>query len=332
MKKVTMLDIAKKAGVSKATVSMVLNKRDENISSDTRDKILQITNDMNYIPNSLARSLSTKKTETIGIILPDITNPFFSEIARAIEDVANNLGYNVIFCDSDNEINKENKYVKLLVSKLVDGVIFIAGGESIHNLEILINNNVPFVLVDRYVEGFENFYGVYCLNKLGITEAVDYLVNKGKKTIAFVRGPHSVGISKQRLEGYIEAMKKYGLFNEKLIFENEFTIDGGIETTKKILNLKEKVDSIIYSNDIMAFGGIKVLLKKGYNIPKDISIIGYDNIEISQFTEPELTTVSQPIYEMGKRSCELLINIVNGIPVDEKQIYFKPSLVVRGTT
>ena len=332
MKKVTMLDIAKKAGVSKATVSMVLNKRDENISSDTRDKILQITNDMNYIPNSLARSLSTKKTETIGIVLPDITNPFFSEIARAIEDVANNLGYNVIFCDSDNEINKENKYVKLLVSKLVDGVIFIAGGESIHNLEILINNNVPFVLVDRYVEGFENFYGVYCLNKLGITEAVDYLVNKGKKTIAFVRGPHSVGISKQRLEGYIEAMKKYGLFNEKLIFENEFTIDGGIETTKKILNLKEKVDSIIYSNDIMAFGGIKVLLKKGYNIPKDISIIGYDNIEISQFTEPELTTVSQPIYEMGKRSCELLINIVNGIPVDEKQIYFKPSLVIRGTT
>jgi LacI family transcriptional regulator len=327
-----MLDIAKKAGVSKATVSMVLNKRDENISSDTRDKILQITNDMNYIPNSLARSLSTKKTETIGIILPDITNPFFSEIARAIEDVANNLGYNVIFCDSDNEINKENKYVKLLVSKLVDGVIFIAGGESVHNLEILINNNVPFVLVDRYVEGFENFYGVYCLNKLGITEAVDYLVNKGKKTIAFVRGPHSVGISKQRLEGYIEAMKKYGLFNEKLIFENEFTIDGGIETTKKILNLKEKVDSIIYSNDIMAFGGIKVLLKKGYNIPKDISIIGYDNIEISQFTEPELTTVSQPIYEMGKRSCELLINIVNGIPVDEKQIYFKPNLVIRGTT
>jgi LacI family transcriptional regulator len=331
MKKITMLDIAQKAGVSKATVSMVINKRDENISKSTRDKVLQIAQDMNYIPNSLARSLNTKKTETIGIVLPDITNPFFSEIARAIEDIASDLGYNVIFCNSDNEIKKENKYVKLLVSKLVDGVIFIAGGKSNNNLEILINNNVPFVLVDRYVDGFENFYGVYCLNKLGIAEAVEYLINKEKKRIAFVKGPHSVEISTQRLDGYIETMKKYGLFNEDLIFENEFTINGGIETTKEILKLKEKVDSIIYSNDIMAFGGIKVLIKKGYKIPRDISVVGYDNIQISEFMEPELTTVSQPIYEMGKRSCELLINIVNGITVDKKQIYLKPNLIVRGT-
>lgn len=331
MKKVTMQDIAKKAGVSKATVSMVLNKRDENISNDTRNKVLEIADDMNYIPNSLARSLNTKKTETIGIILPDITNPFFSEMARAIEDVASTLGYNVIFCNSDNEINKENKYVKLLISKLVDGVIFIPGGRSNDNLQILIDNNVPFVLVDRYVEGFENFYGVYCLNKLGITKAVEYLVNKGRKKIAFVRGPHSVEISTQRLEGYTETMKKYGLFDEKLIFENEFTIDGGSETTKQILELKEKVDSIIYSNDIMAFGGIKELIKKGWKIPQDISVVGYDNIEISEFMEPELTTVSQPIYEMGKCACELLINIVNGKTIDKKQIYFEPELMIRGT-
>lgn len=331
MKKITMLDIAQKAGVSKATVSMVLNKRDENISGETRNKVLQIANDMSYIPNSLARSLSTKKTETIGIVLPDITNPFFSEMARAIEDVASNLGYNVIFCNSDNEINKENKYVKLLVSKLVDGVIFISGGKSIHNLQVLINNNIPFVLVDRYVDGFQNFYGVYCENKLGIAKAVDYLIDRGKKTIAFVKGPHSLEVSNQRLEGYIETMKKYELFNEKLIFENEFTIDGGIEATKKILEIKEKVDSIIYSSDIMAFGGIKVLIKKNYKIPGDISVIGYDNIQISEFIEPELTTVSQPIYEMGRRSCELLINIINGAVVDEKHIYLKPNLIVRGT-
>ena len=332
MKKVTMLDIAERAGVSKATVSMVLNKRDKNISSDTRNRILQIARDMNYIPNSLARSLNTKKTETIGIILPDITNPFFSEMARAIEDVANNLGYNVIFCNSDNEISKENKYVKLLISKLVDGVIFIPGGESNDNLQILINNNVPFVLADRYVEGYEEFYGVYCMNKLGITKAVDYLVAKGRKRIAFVRGPHSVETSTQRLEGYTETMQKYGLFNEKLIFENEFTIEGGIETTKEILGMKEQVDSIIYSNDIMAIGGIKILIKRGCKVPQDISVIGYDNIEMSEFMEPELTTVSQPIYEMGKCSCELLINIINGKTMVKKQIYFEPELIVRGTS
>ncbi|MGE5627250.1 MAG: LacI family DNA-binding transcriptional regulator [Solirubrobacterales bacterium] len=332
MKKVTILDIAEKAGVSKATVSMVLNKRDKSISGDTRNRILKIAKDMNYIPNSLARSLNTKKTETIGIIVPDITNPFFSEMARAIEDVASILGYNVIFCNSDNEIKKENKYVKLLISKLVDGVIFIPGGKSIDNLQILINNNVPFVLVDRYVEGYEKFYGVYCLNKLGITKAVDYLVTNGRKRIAFVRGPHSVETSTQRLEGYEETMKKYGLFNEKLIFENEFTIEGGIETTKEILDMREQVDSIIYSSDIMAFGGIKVLVKRGCRIPQDISVIGYDNIEMSKFIEPELTTVSQPIYEMGKCACELLINIINGKTMEKKQIYFEPELIVRGTS
>jgi len=331
MKKVTMADIAQKAGVSKATVSMVLNKRDENISSDTRNRILQIANEMNYIPNSLARSLNTKKTETIGIIIPDITNPFFSEMARAIEDVASNLGYNVIFCNSDNELNKESKYVKLLISKLVDGVVFIPGGKSNDNLQILINNNVPFVLVDRFVEGFEKFYGVYCMNKLGMTKAVEYLVSRGKKRIAFVRGPHSVETSTQRLEGYTETMQKYELFDEKLIFENEFTIDGGIETTRKILKLKDKVDSIIFSSDIMAFGGIKVLVKEGCKIPQDISVIGYDNIEMSEFMEPELTTVSQPIYEMGKCACELLINIINGKTIEEKQVYFEPNLIVRGT-
>ncbi len=331
MKKVTILDIAEKAGVSKATVSMVLNKRDKNISRDTRNRILQLAKDMNYIPNSLARGLNTNKTETIGIIIPDITNPFFSEMARAIEDMASNMGYNVIFCNSDNEITKENKYVKLLVSKLVDGVVFIPGGKSFDNLQILINNNVPFVLADRYVEGYESFYGVYCQNKLGITKAVDYLVNKGRKRIAFVRGPHSVETSTQRLEGYTETMKKYGLFNEKFIFENEFTLDGGIETTRKILEFKENIDAIIYSSDIMAFGGIKELIKKGFKIPKDISVIGYDNIEMSEFIEPELTTVSQPIYEMGKRACQLLINIVNGNETDQKQIYYEPTLIVRGT-
>lgn len=332
MKKVTMLDIAEKAGVSKATVSMVLNKRDKSISDDTRNRILKLAKDMNYIPNSLARGLNTKKTETIGIIVPDITNPFFSEMARAIEDVASILGYNVIFCNSDNEIKKENKYVKLLISKLVDGVIFIPGGKSFDNLQILINNNVPFVLVDRYVEGYEKFYGVYCQNKLGITKAVDYLVTNGRKKIAFVRGPHSVETSTQRLEGYIETMKKYKLFNETLIFENEFTIEGGIETTKEILDMTEQVDSIIYSSDIMAFGGIKVLIKRGFKIPKDISVIGYDNIEMSEFIEPELTTVSQPIYEMGKCACELLINIINGKTIEKKQIYFEPELIVRGTS
>lgn len=156
MNNVTMKDIAEMAGVSKATVSMVMNKKDSSISDATRKRVLEIAKKMSYIPNSIARSLSTKKSGTIGIILPDITNPFFSEMARAIEDEAEGLEYNLIICNTDNDIDKEQKYIELLISKLIDGIIFMSGGKSNESITILKKNNIPFVLVDRYIEGYKD--------------------------------------------------------------------------------------------------------------------------------------------------------------------------------
>lgn len=332
MKKVTMLDIAKEAGVSKATVSMVINKRDGSISEETKNKILKLANEMNYIPNSLARSLSTKKTDTIGIVLPDITNPFFSSIARAIEDGASSLGYNVIFCNTDNEIKKEEKYIKVLISKLVDGVIFITGGESSMSVKMLEDNNIPFVLVDRYIDEYKDNYGVFCLNKEGVIQGIEYLHSKGKKKIAFVKGPESLRISTDRLEGYEYATKKYGIYDENLIFQSDFRMEGGIKVTEDILNKLDTVDAIFYSNDMMALGGIKTLIRRGIRIPEDISVVGFDNIDISQIFEPELTTVGQPIYSMGKEACKMLIDIINGKLIENKQIYFETELLVRSTT
>lgn len=332
MKKVTMLDIAKMAGVSKATVSMVLSKRDHSISEETKNKVLALAKEMNYIPNSLARSLSTKKTGTIGIVLPDITNPFFASIARAIEDEASLLGYNVIFCNTDSEINKEEKYIKLLISKLVDGVIFAAGGESKNSVTMLKDNNVPFVLVDRYIDTHEEEYGVYALNRDGVLQGVEYLYNRGNERIAFVKGPKNLELSRQRLEGYEYSMNKYGIYNKDLIFEGDFTIDGGIKATKEILQSIGEIDAIFYSNDAMALGGIKVLLKNGFKIPEDIRVLGFDNIEISEIFEPELTTVAQPIYEMGKQSCKLLIDVIKGNKIENKQIYFQTKIIVRKTS
>lgn len=332
MKKVTMLDIATRAGVSKATVSMVLNKRDENISEKTRKKILDIAEELNYIPNSLARSLSTKKTGTIGIILPDITNPFFASMARAIEDEASILGYNIIFCNSDNHVDKEKEYITLLISKLVDGVIFISGGKSSSSINMLKRNNVPFVLVDRYVENYNDYYGVYCLNKEGVYQGVEYLYNIGKRKIAFVKGPNDLEVAKARIEAYKEAVSKYNIYDSHLIFDGEFTIASGAKATEKILESAQDIDAIFYSNDIMALGGMKILLRRGIKIPQNISILGFDNIDISNIFEPELSTIGQPIYTMGKKSCRLLIDIINGVNIPQKQTYFKTELIIRRST
>ncbi|MBU3143575.1 LacI family DNA-binding transcriptional regulator [Clostridium sp. CF012] len=331
MNNVTMKDIAEMAGVSKATVSMVMNKKDASISDATRNKILKIAKEMSYIPNSIARSLSTKKSGTIGIILPDITNPFFSEMARAIEDEAERLEYNLIICNTDNDKDKEEKYIELLISKLIDGVIFMSGGKSNESITLLKNNNVPFVLVDRYTEGYKNHYGVFCLNNQGVTDGIKYLYEKGKRKIVFVKGREHLEVSKQRLEGYIDAMKNYGIYDEKYIFDGDFNVEGGIKATEKIINRFNNLDAIFYSNDMMALGGMKILLRNGYKIPRDISIIGFDNIHISQIIEPELTTIAQPIYIMGKKACSILIDVINGELPPKKQIYFETELIIRGT-
>jgi LacI family transcriptional regulator len=331
MNKVTMKDIAEMAGVSKATVSMVMNKKDASISEETRKRILEIAKEMSYIPNSIARSLSTKKSGTIGVILPDITNPFFSEMARAIEDEAERLEYNLIICNTDNDILKEQKYIELLISKLIDGIIFMSGGKSNESITILKNNNVPFVLVDRYIEGYKDDYGVFCLNSQGVKDGIKYLYEKGKRKIVFVKGRENLEISKQRLEGYIDAMKHYGIYDERYIFEGDFNVEGGIIATKRIISTFDNLDAIFYSNDMMALGGMKILLRSGYKIPKDISVIGFDNIHISEVIEPELTTIAQPIYIMGKKACSLLIDVINGDLPIEKQVYFETELIIRGT-
>lgn len=330
MKKPTIMDIANRAGVSKATVSMVVNKKDGSISKATREKILSIIEEIGYIPNSIARSLSTNKSGTIGITIPDIMNPFFSQIARAIEDAASELQYNVILCNTDNSEDKENMYIKLLISKQVDGVILISGGKSTNSISHLKSNSIPFVLVDRYIDGYKDESGVYCENKEGVMEGVEYLYSKGKRKIVFVSGPTKHHVFKKRLEGYKIFMKSKEIYDENLIFQGDITLQGGMEATKKILKSISNVDAIFYSNDLMALGGIKVLTRMGYSIPNDISIMGFDNIQITEFVEPELTTIAQPIYEMGQSACELLVRNINGED-GEKIIFFTPKLIVRGT-
>ena len=331
MKKITLVDVAMKANVSKTTVSLILNNKPINVNEETRKKVLKVAEELNYIPNNIARSLSTKKTNILGVIFPNIENPFFSEIAKAIECTAEALGYTVIICNSNNKAELEEKQIKLLIGQLVDGVILVSGGERTISLKLLKNNKIPFLLLDRYFEEEKGYSGVFCSNEEGIKLGLNYLYyEKNKKNIAFIRGEKGVKTADLRYEYYKKLSKEIGIYDKDLVFEGKFNIVGGMESTEKLLECNKKVDAIFYSSDIMALGGMKILIRNGYKIPNDISILGYDNINISQIIEPELTTISQPIYNMGKEACNLLVNLIDK-KIKDKIVMLKPTLIERST-
>ncbi|MDO5517383.1 MAG: LacI family DNA-binding transcriptional regulator [Clostridium sp.] len=331
MSKVTLADVANEVNVSKTTVSMVLNNKGINVSDETRKKIFEAAKKLNYVPNSLARSLSTKKTYTIGFIIPNIENPFFSEMAKAMETEAEKYSYSMILCNTFNNKEKEEDYVKLLISKLIDGVAIVPTGEKSKSIEILKSNDIPFVILDRQVDESDEINGVFCDNREGVKLGVKYLLNKGFKKIAFVDG-NKYGIkNNSRLEYFCEIAKELDIFDEELVLKNEISLEGGINATMELINKNKEIDAIFYGSDVMAIGGMKCLIRRGYSIPKDISILGYDNIDICSFVEPELTTIAQPIYKMGQEACRLLIDEINNKNSVKKVMDFKSYLVERRT-
>lgn len=327
--KITIKDIAKEANVSTATVSKVLNKKDQRISSKTRNLVLKIAREKNYIPNSMARSLVTRKTNTIGLILPDITNPFFPELARGAEDKANEEGYMIMFCNTDDEANKESKYLNMLAQKMVDGIILTQSANKEGNIKTLDSLKIPLVLIDRDID-VKNIKGkVLVDNFLGAYEGVSYLIEKGYKNIAFITGPLSTTTSNDRLKGYKKALLDNGLIiNKDLILEGEYKRQWGIDATKQLLNNNNRFDAVFCGNDLIAINVIKTLREKNINVPNDIGVMGYDNIYLSEIIDPSLTTVNQPVYEMGYKAAELLINILED-KEDGKTIELKTSLVIR---
>lgn len=326
-KKPTINDIAAMVGVSKATVSMVISKKDQNISEQTRTKILQAAKKIGYVPNLAARSLNTKMSGTIGVIVPDITNPFFAQLARAVEDTASGADYSVILCNSDNSPQKETAYANLLVSKQADGIILMSGGKDRRPIEIFKQNGVPCVPVDRCVKGYPEETGVSCDSQAGIAEAVRYLYEKGKRDIAFVGEQSRTSVFGQRRDAYIRVMTEYGIFKNHMA-EGSLDLLGGAKATKEILSTAKNADAILYCADIMAIGGLKLLAENHIRIPGEMGVMGFDNIQMAGYTSPGLTTMAQPVYEMGKTACEILFSSLLGNET-AKKIVFMPRLIVR---
>lgn len=329
-KKVTIKDIALYAQVSTATVSKIINNKDTNIRKETREKVLNIIEKYKYIPNRVASSLVTKKTKTIGLVIPDISNPFFPEIARGVEDQANSEGYSVIVCNTDNSVEKEEKYISMLMEKMVDGIIMTAAEKENENIDFYKRIDIPIVLVDRdinidMVKGrvlVDNFKGAY--------NGVSYMIHKGYEKIVMLSGPKSKNTSYERVEAYKQALKDHNIEFECVV-EGRYSLEWGKEGVKKLLEKNVEFDAIFCANDLIAIGAIKELKNLKKSIPKDVGILGFDGIYIGEIIDPKLSTIKQPNYMMGYKSAEVLIDIINKNTTNNKDIILDTELIIRNS-
>lgn len=320
----TIKDVAKHAGVSVATVSRYLNKKGY-ISEEAKNKIEATIKQLNYRPNDIARSLSTKRMQTIGLIVPDITNPFFPEIARAIEDRALLEGYTVVLCNSDEQEHKERHYIETLKQKYVAG--FIIATNQLER-EYYAGLDVPLVLLDRITD--DTVPSISSHNKNGAALGTEYLLSCGVTEIACISGPQHVGPAYERTQGFLEAVA--GLDIKTHLIESPFHFKEAEKAAFELLTAHPEIDGIFAGSDVIAIGVQRAVHRLGLSVPDDIQLVGYDGISLGEMVTPSLTTVDQNIYQLGETAVKMLMAIIEGENVDNEHVMIEPSLIVRDST
>ncbi|MCL4386427.1 MAG: LacI family transcriptional regulator [Actinobacteria bacterium] len=327
---VNIKDVSTKAGVSTATVSRYINNNGF-ISKELRQKIDNAIKELGYYPNMVAKSLSKGYTKVIGIIIPDITNPFFPELVRGAFDFLIKKNYHLHLCNSDNDPKKEELFLRDFKAMWVDGVIIAPSDSENRDLGIFNEITFPKVIVDREVLGVDADL-IIINNKKGAYDAVSYLIQQGHKRIVYLGGSKYTLTAQKRHEGWGKAMIENGFLTEGLEFWGEFNINSGYKMMNEALKKLNSIDAVFASNDLIALGAIRAIKEKKIKIPEEISIIGFDDIYVDKFLTPALTTIKQPIYEVGVKSAELLLERIakkNKKDITKKRIIIEGSLVIR---
>ena len=328
---VTIREVAESAGVSYATVSHVINNT-RLVSHETRERVLAAMDQLNYRPNALARSLRQGKTNTIGLVLPDSANPFFAEISRGIEDEAFKKGYSVFLCNTELDTQRELFYVDVLSKKQVDGIIFVAAGDQADSLDLLLRRNMPVVMIDRDLPNVE-VDAVLTDHQLGGFLATRHLLELGHQRIACIAGPSSITPSAERITGYRKALEEAGIpYDENLIIRGDYHAQSGMDITHSILKMNPRPTAIFALNDLMALGALRAAAEANCSVPGDLAVVGYDDLEIARFTNPPLTTISQPKKEIGAQAIHLLVDRISHKSRPPKRLVLPPELVVRRST
>lgn len=329
--KATMKDIADYLDISITTVSHAINGT-RLVSVELKEEIFKAIDKFGYKPNILARSLRMNKSFSIGLIVPQISNPFNAEVAHGVEKIAFNNNYNVILCSSERKLKKEMQYTDLLYNKQVDGIIFVGSwvGDQVQHIKEIQDKGMPVVLIDRSERDLE-IDVVSADNEYGGYLATRHLIELGHKRIACIKGSPKATLNAKRPVGYKKAMKEAGI-DDPIIKTSNFLFDGGYKVTKKLLQSKKPPTAIFACNDLMAIGVISAAYEMKRKIPEDISVVGFDNIGMSSYSTPSLTTIDYKIDEMGKKAAKILLNRISDNKIEYKHEYVEPKLVVRGTT
>jgi LacI family transcriptional regulator, kdg operon repressor len=331
MKKITISDVAQQAEVSKSTVSQYLNKRYDYMAPKTKERIKEAIEELGYHPNIVARSLKQKSTSTIGVIVANILHTFSTQTIRAVEDICNEQGFHIIVCNADDNPEKERKYIEMLRAKQVDGLIIFPTGGNVDLYNRMVSEIYPLVFVDRIVENLKTS-SIMLDNESAVKIAVNHFVEKGYGRIGIMTTSLQRHVTPrvERINGFRKALKDNGIpVREEHIksLELEWIQDG----LHDMLSSDEPPEALIAGNDLTLIEILRYIKSNGINMPTDLALIGIDDVSFASLFTPELTTIAQPTYEMGKQAAELLLNKIKDPDfIEEKQIYrFQPELMIR---
>ncbi|MGI8908965.1 MAG: LacI family DNA-binding transcriptional regulator [Rubrobacteraceae bacterium] len=326
-----MKDVAERAGVSASTVSHVMNGT-RKVSDGAREGVLSAIEELGYRPNLLAKGLKTRRTFTVGLLISDIQNPFFTSVVRGVEDVALSRGYHLFLCNTDEDPSREDEYITELANKGVDGLIVASSAPRHNHASRLRAENVPFVFMDREVEGVDAD-AIRVDNRLGMRLIAEHLTELGHERIAMISGPLDRASGHERYRGLKDALAEPGPgLDDALVRFGDFRTSSGQEGARELLSLTPPPTALVTANNQMTLGALLEIRDLGLRIPEDVSVVGFDDAEWASLVSPPLTTLAQPTYELGVRAMRLLLKRIEDPDGDMERLLLEPELVVREST
>ena len=331
--RITMDEIAKLAGVSKATVSRVLNDSECGVGEQTRVRVKKIAEELGYSVEQTEKKKNVSFTRYIALILPDITNPFFADLAKSVEDSLRRKGYSLVLANTDFSEDNEAAQIRELMVKRLEGILLVPSGiRAREEHDLPRRYQIPMVLMDRKLEGISDIPGVYSNNEYASVISCEHLIRKGARDIVFISGPLNVSTSIERFEGYKAVLAQHSIpFRPEMCRHGSYTVESGYNAVLELERSGISYSAILAANDLMALGALKAVREFGYRVPEDVQIIGFDNIEFSQYCEPSLSTMQQPTFDMGAKAVELLTGVIEKRdPVQPERLI--PKQLMRKTT